>query len=90
MVNVSTPRQRNTPTISGAEQCHTVPELLHLLKLDETCVQKQADVLRVWLRTHPPDHDLRVSLLSNGYGHIMDEAVGRPLRKSPATMKHSA
>jgi hypothetical protein len=81
VVNVSTPLP---------EHCHTVPELLRILNMHEASVEKQAAVLRVWLKAHPPGHDLRVSLLTNGYGHILDEAVGRPPRKSPATMKHSA
>ena len=77
-------------TKRAPDQCHTVPELLRMLNADDLCVEKQAGVLRVWLKAHPPDHDMRVSLLSNGYGHIMDEAVGRPPRTSPATMKHPA
>jgi hypothetical protein len=67
-----------------------VPQLLRALDIDEIPVQKQAGVLRVWLRAHPPGHDMRLSLLSNGYGHIVDEAVGRPPHKSPAPMRHSA
>jgi len=75
-------------TTCAQKECHNVPELLRALDADDICVQKQAGVLRVWLRAHPPGHDLRVSLLSNGYGHILDEAVGRPPRTS--TMKHPA
>ena len=90
MVNVSTPRQRKATTTRAPEQSHTVPELLRALNANGACVEKQAALLRVWLKAHPPGHDLRVSLLSNGYGHILDEAVGRRPRTSPSTMKHPA
>jgi hypothetical protein len=85
---VSIPRQRRVKTKRAPKECHNVPELLRELNADAACVQKQAAVLRVWLRAHPPGHDLRVSLLSNGYGHILDEAVGRPPRTP--TMKNPA
>jgi hypothetical protein len=90
VINVGTLRQRNAKTTRGPEQCHNVPQLLRALNIDEIPVHKQADVLRVWLRAHPPGHDLRLSLLSNGYGHVVDEAVGRPPHKSPAPIRHSA
>ena len=85
---MSIPLQRKAKTERAPNECHNVPELLRALNADDACVQKQAAILRVWLRAHPPDHDLRLSLLSNGYGHILDEAVGRPPRTS--TMKHPA
>jgi len=88
VVNVSIPRQRKAKTKRAPKECHYVPELLRALNANDSCVQKQAAILRGWLRAHPPGHDLRVSLLSNGYGHILDEAVGRPPRTS--TMKHPA
>jgi hypothetical protein len=29
-----------------------------------------------WLKADPPGHFLRVSLLANGYGHILDRPTG--------------
>ena len=61
-----------------------------MLKLNDASVEKQAAALRIWLRANPPSARLRLSLLANGYGHIVDEAVGRlPRRMNPPT-KHSA
>lgn len=48
-----------------------------MLNLHDASVDKQAAALRVWLRDNPPGPSLRLSLLANGYGHILDEAVGR-------------
>ena len=55
----------------------TVPGLVRMLNVKDASADKQAAALKVWLKANPPSPSLRLSLLANGYGHVLDEAVGR-------------
>jgi hypothetical protein len=57
-----------------------MPALLRTLHIDDLSVDKQKDVLRVWLHDHVPDPDLRLSMRRNGYGLLLDERFGRITR----------
>ena len=74
---MSTPLQRSRLTQRDSAHADSAPALLRMLNLHDASVDKQAAALRVWLRDNPPRPSLRLSLLANGYGHILDEAVGR-------------
>ena len=54
---------------------------LHVENLSAT---RQVDALRAWLRDNIPSTALRVSMRRNGYGILLDQQFGRPLRQSCA------
>jgi hypothetical protein len=85
-VKMTTPKQLSRIGQRGPD---TAPALLRMLNVNEASVEKQAAALRVWLKANAPGPRLRVSLLANGYGHILDEAVGRPPHHHPP-IRHSA
>jgi hypothetical protein len=73
----------------GSAGPDTAPALLRMLNVNEASVEKQAAALRVWLKANAPSAGLRLSLLANGYGHVLDEAVGRVPHHHPP-IRHSA
>jgi hypothetical protein len=87
---MSTPLRIGRVTKPDPEHPDAVPALLRMLKVNDASVEKQAAVLRVWLKANTPTARLRLSLLANGYGHILDEAVGRRPSRTIPPHKHSA
>jgi hypothetical protein len=63
-------------------QPETVPKLLRQLGLRNASALQEADALRAWVRDNVPNQALRVSILRNGYGSILNQQFGRPKRGS--------
>ncbi len=54
-------------------QPHTVSCLLRELGMSHACVEKTRVALGTWLTSHEPGRPLRLSLLENGYGPLLQE-----------------
>jgi hypothetical protein len=63
-------------------QPETVPKLLRQLGLRNASALQEAVALRAWVRDNVPNQALRVSILRNGYGSILNQQFGRPKRGS--------
>jgi hypothetical protein len=53
----------------------TLPELLRLLGVNDQPVAKQWEPLMAWLAEHRASRQLWMSLLSNGYGLLLEEML---------------
>jgi hypothetical protein len=57
----------------SVSQPHTVSCLLRELGMSHACVVKTRVALGTWLTSHEPGRPLRLSLLENGYGSLLQD-----------------
>jgi hypothetical protein len=79
-VTMSIERSKHTDELSV--QPETVPKLMRQLGLRNASALQEADALRAWVRDNIPNQALRISILRNGYGSILNQQFGRPKRGS--------
>jgi hypothetical protein len=79
-VTMSIERSKHTDDFSV--QPETVAKLIRQLGLRNASALQEADALRAWVRDNIPNQALRVSILRNGYGFILNQQFGRPKRGS--------
>ena len=70
--------ERSANAQQGPAQPETVAALLRQLHVDKASAMREVDALRAWLRDKMPNTALRVSILRNGYGILLDQQFGRP------------
>jgi hypothetical protein len=83
-VTMSIERSNHTDELSV--QPETVPKLMRQLGLRNASAHQEADALRVWVRDNVPNQALRISILRNGYGSVLNQRFGRPKRGSALPM----
>ena len=79
-MTMSIERSKHTDELSV--QPETVAKLLRQLGVRNASALREADALRAWVGDNVPNQALRVSILRNGYGSILNQRFGRPPRRN--------
>jgi hypothetical protein len=59
-----------SPTLQGTSP-ETLSGLLRALHIEHVSAHKQHDILKVWLGSHTPSPQLRISMRRNGFGDLL-------------------
>lgn len=63
-------RTVTTPSLQGKSP-ETLSGLLRALHIEDVSAHKQHDILKVWLLSHTPSQQLRISMRRNGFGDLL-------------------
>jgi CRP/FNR family transcriptional regulator, cyclic AMP receptor protein len=77
-VTISAKSDRAIQVVS--RQPKTAVGLLRMLGIQHTSIEKQKPLLYAWLTANQPSKELRISLRRSGYGFVLNDIFGRPLR----------